>query len=68
MKSKYFSLAVIIFFIPMFVLADYSVECEAFNTQSSTDVYGKCTDGKFMGKDDETGNLVEGECEGCSNR
>lgn len=63
MKSKYFSLAVVMIAMPLFVNANYTVDCEAFNAQSSTDVYGKCTDGIFEGKDDETGNLVQGECE-----
>ncbi len=63
MKSKYFSLAAILVAIPLFVNANYTVDCEAFNTQSSAEVYGQCTNGKFKGKDDETGNLVTGECE-----
>lgn len=43
--------------------ADYTVECEGYNSETSAYVYGECTDGNFEGYDSETGNYVYGTCE-----
>ena len=49
MNSKYIFLATIMVATPLFVTADYTVDCEVYNTQTSADIDGKCTDGKYEG-------------------
>jgi len=48
---------------PLIVSANYTVECEGHNSETSTYVYGECSDGSFEGYDSETGNYVYGDCE-----
>jgi len=44
-------------------IADYTVDCEGYSSETSAYVYGECTDGSFEGYDSETGNYVYGTCE-----
>ena len=44
-------------------LATYSVDCDGYNSETSSYVYGDCDDGDFSGYDSVTGNYVYGDCE-----
>ena len=43
-------------------LASYTVECDGYNSETSSYVYGECSDGEFEGYDSNTGNYVYGDC------
>jgi hypothetical protein len=43
--------------------AEYSVNCEGSDAETSALVEGTCTDGDFTGQDSETGEQVSGSCE-----
>lgn len=42
--------------------AEYTVQCEGYNEETSAYVYGECSEGSFEGYDSETGNYVYGDC------
>ncbi len=42
--------------------ADYTVACEGYNSETSSYIYGECSDGEFEGYDSETGNYIYGDC------
>ena len=44
------------------VYASYDIECEGHNQDTSSYVYGECSDGEFEGYDSDTGSYVYGEC------
>ena len=43
--------------------AQYDVNCEGNDAETSAQVEGSCTDGSFSGQDSETGEQVSGSCE-----
>jgi len=43
--------------------AKYTVDCEGYNSETSSYVYGECSDGEFDGYNSDTGNYVYGDCE-----
>lgn len=43
--------------------AEYTVNCEGEDSETSALVEGRCTDGAFSGEDSETGESVSGWCE-----
>lgn len=43
--------------------AEYDVDCEGYDVETSASVEGSCTDGSFSGQDSETGEQVSGSCE-----
>ena len=43
--------------------AQYDVNCEGSDAETSAQVEGSCTDGSFSGQDSETGEQVSGSCE-----
>ena len=61
---KTFFLFLIVFAcVPSTSFADYTVECQGYNSETSASVYGECSNGDFEGYDPETGNYVYGDCE-----
>jgi len=42
--------------------AQYSVQCTGYDNNTSSMVYGECTDASFSGYDSETGQWVYGSC------
>jgi len=63
MPQKWLPLLIAIAAIPMAASADYTVECEGHNSETSAYVTGECSNGEFEGHDTETGNYVYGDCE-----
>ncbi|MBN47898.1 MAG: hypothetical protein CMN85_00035 [Spongiibacteraceae bacterium] len=63
MKLKIISTFFLAFLAAPSVLADYTVDCEGYNSDTSSYVYGECSNGEFEGYDSDTGNYVYGECE-----
>lgn len=43
--------------------AEYAVDCEGYDDETSAMVEGRCTDGSFTGENAETGEDVSGSCE-----
>lgn len=61
---RHFNFLIAIFsVIPLIPLADYTVDCEGYNSETSAYVYGECSNGEFEGYDSETGHYVYGDCE-----
>lgn len=60
-KVCYLFLFLYFFSVPV-VWAEYTVDCEGYNSETSNYVYGECSDGDFEGYDSETGNYVYGGC------
>ena len=63
MLQQLLPLAIVVAVIPMSASADYAVECEGYNSETSAHVTGECTNGEFEGHDTETDNYVYGDCE-----
>jgi len=57
------SLFIFSLLFPLIVSADYTVDCEGYNSETSVYVYGECSDGSFDGYDSETGSYIYGDCE-----
>ena len=49
--------------VAMPAAAEYDVNCEGYDAETSALVEGRCTDGDFSGQDSETGEQVSGSCE-----
>jgi hypothetical protein len=63
MLQKLLPLAIVVAVIPLSASADYAVECEGYNSETSAYVTGECSNGEFEGHDTETDNYVYGDCE-----